>query len=723
MNKNLRNVFVGLLCLQIALLLNIGTAEAGRKWVTDFDNPTPWQVQRACQNGVEILAVHRDGLSADSSETISIPIRPRLLTHQPDPNWWDEDEEFYNFPTDSPTAEIYYPAVGHVGYIVASEPNTEPLTLSIPGMGSADYFVYVTDNVYFYETLPIDSWVLLGLANLVQVEDCFLDDQSSSSTELTNQVMTAASHMPTSRLLYRVEGVPSDAQLQLGDETVNEGDQFSAARLDSMGLTISGGGQDQSVKLSASGTYRVSADHQGDELQNGDSVSPSISADGSIVAYQTDAIFDATNDVNGEADIVKSSFDYRIEAVTMRNTLVSRDWRTQQTVAGRSTNPAISAHGRTIVFESTSTLLNIDGLPCTAQSYVLKATETDITQEGCRSADNWGGDGSKRFKNPDISGDGQIAFETDLALPSTIVNVDSNGGSDILVGIVPVSAFLRTSGGGPLDPLPPITLSFTGDQASSNPDISDDGQVVAFDSNATDLVGLDTNGVKDIFVKRASNLTIASVNSDEQRIETGGAFHPSISRFGEHIAFSSTSDELTVHDTAGISQIYVRDDGAGCTIIASVTGSGLIGNEGSFFPSISANGQFIAFQSYADNLVDNDTNNVLDVFVFDRDADNDGSFYEDETSCQPGPSEIKRVSVASDGTQADGASAGADMSANGEFVAFTSFATNLVDDDTNQVADVFVHYLGFTVDIRFSDDGEGPTNPAPYSVYMPFLAR
>ena len=63
------------------------------------------------------------------------------------------------------------------------------------------------------------------------------------------------------------------------------------------------------------------------------------------------------------------------------------------------------------------------------------------------------------------------------------------------------------------------------------------------------------------------------------------------------------------------------------------------------------------------------------------------------------------------------------MSANGEFVAFTSFATNLVDDDTNQVADVFVHYLGFTVDIRFSDDGEGPTDPALYSVYMPFLAR
>jgi Tol biopolymer transport system component len=94
----------------------------------------------------------------------------------------------------------------------------------------------------------------------------------------------------------------------------------------------------------------------------------------------------------------------------------------------------------------------------------------------------------------------------------------------------------------------------------------------------------------------------------------------------------------------------------------------------SALPSISADGRFVAFESSATDLVANDTNGTNDVFVHDR---------------QTGATE--RVSVDSNGGQADSSSSEASISADGRFVAFQSAATNLVDGDTNGQLDVFVH--------------------------------
>ncbi|MEM8863039.1 MAG: hypothetical protein AAGD96_32410, partial [Chloroflexota bacterium] len=641
--------------------------------------------------------------------------------------------EFYSHPTNElPTKEIFYPYIGNSKVISAMEPNPEPIEVTLPGTGTNNYFVYTTDEVAFYKNLPVGSWVLVNLGSLVQIESCLLNQQLSQSSNLSDHILSSYPHVPTSSLIYDVKNVPSQAQLQLGGTEINVGDQFSGEELDEQGLTITGSTQNQSLSLSASGTYRVSADNEGNELQNGDSSSPAISADGKIVAYQTDAVFDVGNDLNGQTDIIKWD-----EGTA---TLVSREFQNEPTVAGRSVNPAITPHGGTIAFESSAVDLIPVSIPCSAQTYIfVHKTSGVIEQDGCRTADSWGGDGTKTFKNPTLGTKGQLVFETDLPLPNSVIDVDSNEGSDIISGTVPISFVSRTVGGGPFDPLPPVTLNFTGNQASSNPDISADGRTVAFDSNATDLVSLDTNGFKDVFIKREGSIpAIVSISSAEQRATGGTSSHPSISRFGEHIAFSSTASGLTDHETEGVSQIYVRDEAAGCTVIASVNGAGVIGNGGSFFPSISANGQFVAFQSFAANLANDDTNNFLDIFVFDRDADRDGSFYEDTENCQQGPFQIKRVSVASDGTQADGASAGADMSDNGEFVAFSSFATNLVDDDENNVADVFVHYLGFDIELEFSETAptpeptvtpepsvtpELPAENLPYKAFLPLIIR
>ena len=117
------------------------------------------------------------------------------------------------------------------------------------------------------------------------------------------------------------------------------------------------------------------------------------------------------------------------------------------------------------------------------------------------------------------------------------------------------------------------------------------------------------------------------------------------------------------------------------------------GNGASLNPSVSADGRYVAFESAATNLVVGDTNGVRDIFVVDRDADGDYSFYSDPETCSPGPSKITRVSIAGDGEQANNHSREAAISGNGAFVAFTSSATNLVIGDTNGIDDVFVHFI------------------------------
>jgi hypothetical protein len=93
-------------------------------------------------------------------------------------------------------------------------------------------------------------------------------------------------------------------------------------------------------------------------------------------------------------------------------------------------------------------------------------------------------------------------------------------------------------------------------------------------------------------------------------------------------------------------------------------------------PAISGDGNVVAFETNASNLVEGDTNNVWDIFVHNRIT-----------------GKTTRVSVASDGTQAIGSSSEAFISGNGQFVAFISYASNLIENDNNYVIDVFVHDL------------------------------
>jgi hypothetical protein len=207
--------------------------------------------------------------------------------------------------------------------------------------------------------------------------------------------------------------------------------------------------------------------------------------------------------------------------------------------------------------------------------------------------------------------------------------------------------------------------------------ISADGRFVAFGSTADNLVAGDTNGCDDVFVHDRLGATTERVSVDSIGVEgngVSGRFGFSISSDGRYVTFSSRSDNLVPGDTNGYEDIFVRDRLTGTTEIVSIDSAGILGDDASGYPSISADGRFVAFTSSASNFVAGDTNGVDDVFVRDR---NSGT--------------TERVSVDSLGNQANGSSLWVSISANGRVVAFDSQASNLVWNDTNGVPDVFVH--------------------------------
>jgi PKD repeat protein len=166
-----------------------------------------------------------------------------------------------------------------------------------------------------------------------------------------------------------------------------------------------------------------------------------------------------------------------------------------------------------------------------------------------------------------------------------------------------------------------------------------------------------------------------------------------ISADGRYVVFSSGADNLVPDDTNGSSDVFVHDRLTAQTERVSVATDGTEAAGRSWFPSISADGRYVAFASDAPNLVQNDTNGRDDVFVHDRLT-----------------GETTRVSVSSDGAEANGREDDGTMpsiSADGRCVAFCSNATNLVPNDTNAEIDVFVHdrLTGETERVSVATDG------------------
>ncbi len=205
--------------------------------------------------------------------------------------------------------------------------------------------------------------------------------------------------------------------------------------------------------------------------------------------------------------------------------------------------------------------------------------------------------------------------------------------------------------------------------------LSTDARFIAFTSHASNLVPGDTNGYPDAFVhdRQTGQTTRVSVASDGSQGNHGSEAQ-GISGDGRFVVFESWASNLVPNDTNQYNDIFVRDCIANTTTRVSVATGGGQGNANSYYSSMNTDGRYVAFSSTSSNLVPGDTNSNLDIFVHDRAL-----------------GQTVRVSVASDGTQADYPSYHPAISGTGRFVAFDSVDTNLAPGDTGVAPDVFLH--------------------------------
>jgi Tol biopolymer transport system component len=257
-----------------------------------------------------------------------------------------------------------------------------------------------------------------------------------------------------------------------------------------------------------------------------------------------------------------------------------------------------------------------------------------------------------------------------------------------------------------------VSVDSAGQQSnnySSGQFISDDGRFVVFGSRATNLVVGDTNNYADVFIRDLQNGTTERVSVSSSGVQGNkDSGWGSASHDGRLVVFDTLATSLvpTVSGQQFGQQVLLRDRQTGLTTCLSVDLAGLPGNGSSGLPSISADGRYVVFESYA-ALVPQDTNGVSDVYLRD---------------VQQGATQ--RVSVSSIGTQGNADSLRGKISGDGSAIVFYSYASNLVPGDTNGVGDVFVRdrLTGVTNCVSVTSAGVQGNQQNFYATWLPSIS-
>jgi Tol biopolymer transport system component len=419
---------------------------------------------------------------------------------------------------------------------------------------------------------------------------------------------------------------------------------------------------------------------------DGPSFNSSVSADGRFVAFDSEADNLVAGDTNARGDV----FVHDRQTGTTTRVSVASDGTQANEGSGL---PAISADGRVVAFVSAATNLVAGDTNALVDVFVHdrltgQTTRVNVASDGTQAG---GVSPAVGGADPSISADGRfVAFHSDA---SNLVPGDTNTCAslpNIPPGECP-DVFVHDLQTGQTTRVSVASDGTQGDDQSFRAAISADGRFVAFVSSASNLVAGDSNGEVDVFVhdRQTGQTTRASVASDGTQAN-GASSGPAISADGRLVAFSSEASNLVPHDTNGRrspgrgEDVFVHDRQTGQTTRASVaSGPGLQqGNGPSLAPSISADGRFVAFSSGATNLVPHDSNRIDDVFVHDR-----------QTGATVRASVASDGTQATGIAGLFDFSTDPSISADGHLVAFTSSATNLVPEDVNRVTDVFVRLL------------------------------
>ena len=460
----------------------------------------------------------------------------------------------------------------------------------------------------------------------------------------------------------------------------NRGAALIAAIVVTLLVTMAGSG------LAAPGdTALVSLGSSG-EQGDMDSMWSSISADGRYVAFGSSSDNLVEGDTNGVIDIfVRDLQQGTTERVSVdssedqQNDLPQSDGET-------SCGLDISANGRSVAFSSSASNLVPDDTNGACDVFVrdLQAGTTErvsLDDSGRQTNnDNW---------SPSISGDGRyVAFHSG---PDDLVGAGIGERYDVYVRDLQEGTTERAS------------VDSSGKPISGHSEVasmSADGRRVAFYSDGIDIIPNDNNRANstDIVVRnlRAGTTTIASVATSGRQANSLSR-DPFISADGRYVVFSSQADNLVAGDTNGDTDVFVRDLRAKTTKLVSVASSGKQANSYSSYPSISANGRYVAFDSTASNLVPDSDGGMPSVYWRD--------LLEGTT---------RKVSVDTLGSQANAEAFNPSMSNDGRYVTFTSYADNLVPNDGNgSNADVFLHEL------RVQDISEPDTTPPTVTLVTP----
>jgi Tol biopolymer transport system component len=416
-------------------------------------------------------------------------------------------------------------------------------------------------------------------------------------------------------------------------------------------------------------TTRVSVSTAGDQADR-DSYAAAISADGRYVVLNSIARNLVPGDTNDASDVFVHNRG------TGQTTRISVSTGGRQ-ANGASDSAAMSANRRYIVFASTASNL-VEGDTNHASDVFLHDQASGVTTRVSVSGRGRQANGPSFM--PEISSDGRyLAFQS---FASNLVRGDTNGLTDVFVRDLATSKTTR------------VSLTSRGRQArcnigaceSTEPVLSAHGRYVAFQSSATNLVPHDTNRLGDVFVRdrRTGKTTRVSVDSRGRQgggdRTNNGSNAPAISANGRYVVFHSADSNLVRGDTNRVFDIFVHDRRTHRTTRISVGSSGAQANQESLgAASVSSDGRYVAFTSLASNLVAGDANEITDVFLRDLRA---------------GTTTLASLGQA--GNQGDDASSatGVAFSANDRYLAFSSWAANLVEGDTNIVADAFVRDFG-----------------------------
>lgn len=400
-------------------------------------------------------------------------------------------------------------------------------------------------------------------------------------------------------------------------------------------------------------TFRVSVAE--DLIQaNAASVHSAVSANGEVVVFDSLA---------GNIDGQGSGGFYQVYLKNRRDESVYRiSTADNNAIAdGNSEQPDISDDAQFVVFQSDAGNLVANDNNQASDVFLYDALQHQLQRISLNSD---GSEANSPSSDASISADGRyVVFQSDAALTAE----DSNSFSDIYL-YDRVNASIRL-----------LTPAANG--ASTQARISADGSMVAFASMASNLdkMHTDLNDVSDVYriTIGSGQIDLVSINN-AGNAANGDSDSPSLNGDGSVIAFRSTAGDLTGDGAAkSIYQVYANNMSTQTLEIISLSNSGEQANASIFSGTVmSDNGQYVGYYTAADNLHINDDNGVWDVYLRDRINNN-----------------TQLVSVSSNGVAGFGSSFVPAISSSGKHICFGSTATNLVENDTNDEWDVFIHVL------------------------------